>query len=149
MLQIDKEDLSSVFNTFDLNNDGFISEQEFAQVIRRFGHTMNAEEIKNVMATLDSNNDGLISFQEFCRIFEQKGLHCSPDFELKSAFQMLDKDNSGTISMDEIQSLVAKNNQHLNKQEIKDLLYGIDINGDAELDYEEFKALMSFSLDTM
>ena len=149
MLQIDKEDLSSVFSTFDLNNDGFISEQEFSFVIQRFGHKMNAEEVKNVMATLDSNNDGLISFTEFCRVFEKEGLYCAADYELKSAFQMLDKDNSGTISMDEIQSLVAKKNQHLNKQEIKDLLYGIDINGDAELDYEEFKALMNFSLDIM
>jgi len=66
------------------------------------------------------------------------------DFQV--AFNAIDADGSGSIAMSEIQALLQKTNQHLSETEIGELLHGIDANGDRELDFEEFKELMTFQI---
>ena len=98
-----------------------------------------------MIKTFDDDNNDLVCFDEFQNLMGGKNF-CSEDMDLQLAFNTIDVDGSGSIAMSEIQSLLQKTNQHLSEKEIGELLYGIDANGDRELDFFEFKELMTFQI---
>jgi len=52
---------------------------------------------------------------------------------------MFDKDGSGTISADEIKSILGGGKIFGNDQVFNEIIKEVDINGDGEISYEEFK----------
>jgi Ca2+-binding EF-hand superfamily protein len=46
--------------------------------------------------------------------------------------------------MAELRSLMRKCNQYLSEQELDAIMHECDIDGNGELDFEEFQALMKF-----
>lgn len=66
---IDKNELMKAFRKMDLNNDGFITQEELYKVLTTKGERMTREEVKMVMDEADSNNDGKLDYNEFCRLF--------------------------------------------------------------------------------
>jgi Ca2+-binding EF-hand superfamily protein len=54
---------------------------------------------------------------------------------------MFDKDGSGAITADEIKSALGFDGQAPNKM-IDELIKEVDINGDGEIQFEEFVAMM-------
>jgi len=57
---------------------------------------------------------------------------------------MIDEDCSGTISTNEIKALMKKVNQHLSDEEINAIMHECDADNNRELDFQEFKQLMTF-----
>ncbi|KAL1934104.1 hypothetical protein VTP01DRAFT_6286 [Rhizomucor pusillus] len=64
----EEDDLRECFKAFDKNGDGFISEQELAEVMCRLGEKLSPEEIKDMMHEADVNKDGQIDFTEFKKL---------------------------------------------------------------------------------
>ena len=62
---------------------------------------------------------------------------------MRAAFREFDADDSGTISVAELRDiLVKKLGQEVSEEELDRLVQLADANGDGEIDFEEFKALM-------
>ena len=85
---------------------------------------------------LDLDNSGEISYNEFLTsvIDSQKIL---TEDRLRKAFDMFDKDGSGAIDLDEIKVYFGGNDKSWKK-----VLKDIDLNGDGQVDFEEFKKMM-------
>ena len=62
------EKLKGVFNVFDKDTDGYISEEDFKIYARDLGRETTDEEIKERIARADLDGDGKISFDE-CKIY--------------------------------------------------------------------------------
>ncbi|KAF7729223.1 hypothetical protein EC973_004752 [Apophysomyces ossiformis] len=62
------DELVQVFQAFDKNKDGLISEQELREMMKRLGEEVSAIEIKNMMEDADTNRDGYIDLAEFKRL---------------------------------------------------------------------------------
>ncbi len=62
---------------------------------------------------------------------------------LEFAFKTFDKDNSGTISVDEIMLIFKKAINNVDKSVFEKILKEADENGDGEIEFEEFKAIMT------
>ena len=62
---------------------------------------------------------------------------------LKYAFDYFDKDHSGFLSPDEIREVLglSDQNEETNKL-VNDIIKDVDINGDGQISYEEFKMMM-------
>jgi calcium-dependent protein kinase len=63
---------------------------------------------------------------------------------LRTAFAMFDKDNSGKIDTEEIKALLEGDEykDQIDKEQIMKAIKDVDENGDGEIDYEEFLAMM-------
>lgn len=61
---------------------------------------------------------------------------------------MIDKDGSGRISRNELSSLFLALRQKVTSAELKDLMTGVDTDGDGTLDFPEFLTMMSSTLES-
>ncbi len=144
--KIDRGDLLSVFNLFDEDNNGLISASELTKMAHSFGQKPNKKEMEVVIKQFDQNGNGQLDFEEFVAIMKSNVVIAEEgDSELLAAFRLIDVDCSGFISVSEIRNLVSKTNQNLTQQEVDELLQDIDVNGDGEIDFQEFCDLMTFS----
>ena len=55
---------------------------------------------------------------------------------------MIDTDQSGTVSKQELRTLMKKCNQYLTEEELDAIMAECDLDGNGELDFEEFQQLM-------
>jgi len=61
--------------------------------------------------------------------------------KLQAAFKMFDKDGSGTISTDEIKTVLSFG-KTLDEEVIQEIIAQVDQNGDGQISFEEFSAMM-------
>ena len=62
---------------------------------------------------------------------------------MRHAFDSFDKDGSGAISVTELREVLnEKMGNQVSEEELDRLVTLADANGDGEIDFEEFKALM-------
>lgn len=63
--------------------------------------------------------------------------------ELRSCFAIFDVDSSGLISTNELKNVLELLNVKLNNEEVNVLMETIDADHSGQIDFEEFKNLMS------
>nr|XP_043625039.1 calmodulin-like protein 3 [Erigeron canadensis] len=155
-----KDELKSVFATFDKNKDGFITKQELSDSLKNIGISTSEKDVLEMVQKVDVNGDGLIDFDEFCELFESmmsqeddnnnKGSNIGDgnldqvDGDLKVAFDVFDGDKNGLISVEELglvlDSLGFKEGKKL--EDCKMMISKVDIDGDGMINFHEFKNMM-------
>lgn len=62
--------------------------------------------------------------------------------EIKEAFRVFDKDGNGSISREELRQVMTSLGMKLTAEEEDEMICEADMNGDGEIDYDEFKKMM-------
>jgi len=62
--------------------------------------------------------------------------------EIKEAFKVFDKDGNGFISAAELRHVMTNLGEKLTDTEVDDLIKEADVDGDGQINYEEFVKLM-------
>ena len=62
--------------------------------------------------------------------------------ELQEAFEIFDLNKDGSISKKELENILRSLNEDPEEEEIQQLLDEVDVDGNGEIDFEEFVALM-------
>ena len=62
--------------------------------------------------------------------------------EFKEAFSLFDKDGDGTVSTEELGQVMRTLGQNPTESELNDMIKEVDIDGNGEIDFEEFVDLM-------
>jgi Ca2+-binding EF-hand superfamily protein len=60
-----------VFRHFDVDDSGYISADNLAQIFQRAGKELTTQEIEQLIKEVDLTEDGLVSFQEFKAMFHK------------------------------------------------------------------------------
>ncbi|KDP30251.1 hypothetical protein JCGZ_17033 [Jatropha curcas] len=151
-----KEDLKSVFATFDKNGDGFITKQELRDSLKNIKIFMTEKEIEEMVAKVDSNGDGFIDYEEFCFLCESivggEGVTRSVEDEgdnaveiiLKEAFDVFDRNKDGRISGEELGSVLCSLGlkEGTKVEDCKEMIRQVDMDGDGMVNFDEFKKMM-------
>ena len=69
-----------------------------------------------------------------------------PDIKIKEyrdAFDMFDKDRDGVITAKELANVMRSLNQDPTENELREMIEEVDINGNGNIDFEEFVQLMN------
>lgn len=63
-------ELREAFYMYDMNNDGYITKEEFRTTMKSLGENLTEEEVDAMMSQADTNKDGKISMEEFVHLMQ-------------------------------------------------------------------------------
>jgi calcium-dependent protein kinase len=137
-IQQEEENLREVFKQFDVEGTGQITKKVFyKELVKLYGEDDAKALTNKIFHTLDLDGNGDISYNEFLTSIIDSKKFITND-RLDKAFKLFDKDGNGKLSIEEIR-LVFGGDENKWLQIIQD----IDLNDDGEVDFEEFKHLMT------
>lgn len=149
----EQSELTSIFQSLDLNNDGKLSYNEIVDGYNQiYGYNENkigsikttkGESIaNNIFKTFRKIKDSdYITYQEFL-IGSADKKNIITEKKLEAAFKIFDKNGDGSISSNEIKSVLCNKNTNKGDYYWNSIIKEVDLNGDGEISFEEFKILM-------
>ncbi|KAJ1437795.1 EF-Hand 1, calcium-binding site [Sesbania bispinosa] len=138
----DMDELKRVFSRFDTNGDGKISVNELDNVLRALGSTVPSEELERVMKDLDTDNDGFINLTEFAAFCRSDAADGGAS-ELREAFDLYDQDKNGLISAAELCLVLNRLGMKCSVEECHNMIKSVDSDGDGNVNFDEFKQMMT------
>ncbi|OMJ83836.1 hypothetical protein SteCoe_15135 [Stentor coeruleus] len=126
------KEVRGIFESLDTDQDGKLSKEEVAHGINFFCCDTEYK-LDTVFKNCDIDKNGYIDFSEFLTAVLSLDLELSTK-RLFKAFNALDKDGNGRISKVELQMALGDTND----DSIRELLKEVDLDGNGEIDRNEF-----------
>lgn len=138
------EQYRKTFKLFDKNGDGEIDVKELIQLMRTIGQNPSTAEAEDMIHEVDLDGTGTIDFEEFIVLMERFGKDPEEtEKNLRAAFTVFDKNKDGFISVKELKDVMMNLGEKMTDDEFDDMIAEADIDGDGQIDYEEFIAMMT------
>lgn len=139
------EEAKRVFDRYDKNGDGKISSQELREAMDSIGpEATSSREADRMISEIDKDGDGHIDFDEFLEFFGG-GPSDGGDESLRDAFDYYDLDRNGLISATELHSVLRKLGEKCSLSDCRRMISSLDRDGDGNVNFEEFKEMMTRS----
>ena len=144
-MSMDEKQLKETFKLFDKDNDGTITKVELKEMMKKLGKEPSDEEVEAMIKEVDSDGDGQIDFEEFKNMMQADAENDEAENEqfLKEAFDFFDKDASGYIDKSELKATIEHMGQKVSAEELEKMMKEADTDGDGQISFEEFKAMMN------
>ncbi|XWS53898.1 hypothetical protein CRYUN_Cryun10bG0039700 [Craigia yunnanensis] len=136
-------EFKEAFCLFDKDGDGCITVEELATVIRSLGQNPTEKELQDMINEVDADGNGTIEFSEFLNLMAKKMKETDAEEELKEAFKVFDKDQNGYISATELRHVMINLGEKLSDEEVEQMIKEADLDGDGQVNYEEFVKMMT------
>ena len=95
---------------------------------------------------VDADGNGTIDFPEFLTMMARKMKDTDSAEEIKEAFKVFDKDGNGFISAAELRHIMTNLGEKLTDEEVDEMIREADVDGDGQINYDEFVDMMMVSL---
>ncbi|KAF5310128.1 hypothetical protein D9619_010372 [Psilocybe cf. subviscida] len=135
-------EFKEAFSLFDKDGDGTITTKELGTVMRSLGQNPTEAELQDMINEVDADGNGTIDFPEFLTMMARKMRDTDSEEEIKEAFKVFDKDGNGRISAAELRHVMTNLGEKLTDQEVDEMIREADVNGDGEIQYDEFVKMM-------
>ncbi|KAF8008140.1 hypothetical protein BT93_K1970 [Corymbia citriodora subsp. variegata] len=138
-------EFKEAFCLFDKDGDGSITLEEFAEIIQLLDRSPSEKELQDMIdkaTTADGNR--AIEFAKLLGSMTNDIKEATDEEEeLKEAFKVFDKDQDGYISPSELRHVMINLGEKLTEEEVQQMISEADMDGDGQVDFEEFVKLMS------
>ncbi|CAL4976926.1 unnamed protein product [Urochloa decumbens] len=119
-----------------------ITTKELGTVMRSLGQNPTEAELQDMINEVDADGNGTIDFPEFLNLMARKMKDTDSEEELKEAFRVFDKDQNGFISAAELRHVMTNLGEKLTDEEVDEMIREADVDGDGQINYEEFVKVM-------
>ncbi|NET17772.1 MAG: arginase [Okeania sp. SIO1H6] len=133
-------EFEKVFNLFDANSDGSLTRQEIVDALELLGKGISAKDRTTLLNSV--NPTGVVTKDIFIEWMANRA-DLDIKAELRQIFDLIDVDKSGKLSIEEFSTIIRCFNTTASEAEIETLVKKADLDGDGEIDFEEFIATQS------
>jgi Ca2+-binding EF-hand superfamily protein len=99
-----------------------------------------------MMKSVDTDQSGSVDFDEFLCMMKAhliaEGAEPTEEDELRAVFQVFDQNKNGYITAAELKSAMINLGERLTTEELQAMINAADIDGDGQIDYNEFLQMM-------
>ena len=129
MTQEQITEYKEIYDIFDSDGSGNISDQEVAQVMRTLGQNPTDEEVAELVKKIDVSGDGEIDFLEFLLMMvQQLKQEMNAEEELVEVFKIFDKDGDGQINLADLVNRFAELGDPISNDEAMDMIKFCDVD---------------------
>eukprot|EP01088_Endostelium_zonatum_P004444 TRINITY_DN15695_c0_g1_i1.p1 TRINITY_DN15695_c0_g1~~TRINITY_DN15695_c0_g1_i1.p1 ORF type:complete len:150 (-),score=44.69 TRINITY_DN15695_c0_g1_i1:98-547(-) len=136
-------EFKEAFALFDKNGDGSITSKELGIVMRSLGLHPTESDLREMIQEVDTDKSGNIDFTEFLGMMARKMQDSEGEEEIRDAFKVFDKEGNGSISAAELRHVLTHLGEKLSEEEVDELIREADVDGDGQINYEEFIKMMT------
>ncbi|XP_056319180.1 calcium-binding protein 4 [Danio aesculapii] len=145
---VQQKKLLEAFKEFDYDQDGYLHYKDVADCMRTMGYMPTEMELIEIIQQIKMKWGGHVDFDDFCELMGPRMLaetaHMVGLRELHCAFKQFDCDGDGRITFEELkESTKTLLGEKLKKGELEEILTDIDLNGDGNVDFDEFVMMLS------
>ncbi|XP_065871912.1 calmodulin-like protein 30 [Euphorbia lathyris] len=133
-------EMRQVFNKFDTNRDGKISQQEYRATLRALGQDKTVGDVPKIFQVVDLDGDGFIDFKEFVEAQKKGGIKTA---DIQSAFCAFDVNGDGKITAEELMDVLRRLGERCSLEDCRRMVRGVDSDGDGMVDMDEFVTMMT------
>ncbi|CAE8656747.1 unnamed protein product, partial [Polarella glacialis] len=134
--------LRDVFVSLDENGDGLLTVVEMKAGLEKAGLAEIPADLQAIMDGVDADGSGVIDYTEFLAATLDQKDYMKED-ACWQAFRVFDRDGNGKISKEELAQVLADGAvSAMLVQDVESLMNEIDVNGDGEVDFDEFLLMM-------
>lgn len=140
LTEYDYRHIRNLFLSLDIDGDGKLNQEEFINGLHiPFNEKANRRLIEKVMNQIDTDGNRYIEYNEFLKASIGKDVILK-ESNLRAVFAKIDSDGSGKLSLDEFAKTFSTNPE--DRAAWAQFIQSADLNGDDEIDFEEFEAVV-------
>jgi parallel beta-helix repeat protein len=129
------------FKVFDIDGNGSIDHQELKQILTNLGRTPSEQDITQMIQSVDKENTGVVSFESFLLLMWKHRLERIALERYREAFRLLNSSATGFMNAAELRYAMSCIGKRVTDEELDEMIWQADHDGDAKLAYEEFVAI--------
>jgi centrin-1 len=137
-----KQEIKEAFDLFDTDGSEKIDAKELKVAMRALGFEPKNEEIKKMISDIDKDGSGTIDFPEFLEMMTAKMSSRDSKEEILKAFRLFDDDETGKITLKNLRRVAKEIGENMTDEELQEMIEEADLDGDNEIDVEEFLRIM-------
>ncbi|KAI3384604.1 hypothetical protein SNEBB_000085 [Seison nebaliae] len=139
----DIAEFQDIFDIFDKDGDGSITNDELGTVMKQLGQEATEEELKQLIGEFDEDDSGELDFQEFCLLMIKKRKTTDIEKEMIRAFHIIDINKDGFVTPDELKMILTNLGENVTEEDVDEMFREADLDADGRISFEEFQLIMS------
>ncbi|CAB4377533.1 EF-hand [Rhizophagus irregularis] len=145
-----QQEIREAFDLFDTEGKGIIDIKELKVAIRALGfEPPKKDEIKKLLSEINNkstsesdDNVDTIDFDSFNKIMAVKMSERNLNDEFLKVFQLFDDDDTGKITFKNLKRIAKELSEDISDDHLREMIEEADLNGDGEVDENEFIHLL-------
>mmetsp|Transcript_29536 Transcript_29536/g.87659 ORF Transcript_29536/g.87659 Transcript_29536/m.87659 type:complete len:536 (+) Transcript_29536:233-1840(+) len=144
--QLNEDQIKQLRDTFmqlDHNGDGLLTSAEMREGLQKAGLKDIPPDLQQIMQDVDADGSGVIDYTEFLAATLDRRMYVQEDV-CWAAFRVFDRNGDGRITQDEVKEVLRAKELEgiLPAEELARMMAEVDQDGNGEIDFQEFMAMM-------
>merc|ERR1719273_1904840 len=111
-------------------------------MLNALGQNPSEQDLRNMISEVNADEQGRIDFPDFLSLMARKMKDTDIEEELIEAFKVSDRDCDGFISAGELRYSMTNLGEKLSDLEVDEMIKEADLDGDGQINYDEFVKMM-------
>ena len=135
-------ELKTCFNSFDDDDSGTITKQEFSYALTRLNIYIESGEIQGLFNEFDTDGNNTLEFEEFLKLVARLDPKLGQEIEINKAFKLFDHNQDGFITRGELMEGLTQFGVNTTEDDIDLLFLMTDDNKDGLINHAEFRNIL-------